>query len=153
MTLGIGVSEARQARGLQVGELGLRDKCQRFVGRNKTVSHGDCVKSSTRTLYPTIKETHDPPNTGAYRRMGQNYSTGSTSGSAAVAEPPTQTGLVRLQKPRQQSVDQAQDGSWVVLSSDGLWQMYDDKALALRFKLADPDCLIGQFNEIAYAQT
>jgi hypothetical protein len=98
-------------------------------------------------------ETHDPTSTGVNRRMGQNYSFGSADHSTATAEPPTQTGLDRLQITRQQSINQAQDGPWVVLFSDGNWQLFYDEGTALNFRLTDPDCLIGQFDEIYYAQT
>lgn len=85
--------------------------------------------------------------------MGQDYTIGSTNRSAAVAELPSAPGVTRLQVSRQQPVDQAQDGPWVVLFSDGGWQLFYDKDTALDFRQADPDCFIGSFNEIDYAQT
>lgn len=93
----------------------MRDKCQRFVGRNKAVSHGDCVKSSSRTLFPTIMEHYEPTITGVNRRMGTHLETGPATPVLEDSQPTTCPGADRLQGAGQQSIDQAQGGTWVVL--------------------------------------
>lgn len=49
--------------------------------------------------------------------MGKNITTGSASAGLTAEEPTTCPGLDRLQTTGQQSVDEAQDGPWVVWAS------------------------------------
>lgn len=48
--------------------------------------------------------------------MGENIEIGSTSSVLEAEEPTTAPGFTRLQSPRQQSVNQAQDGPWVIIN-------------------------------------
>lgn len=47
--------------------------------------------------------------------MGENIAIGSASRVLEAKEPTTAPGLTRLQSPRQQPVNQAQDGPWVII--------------------------------------
>lgn len=47
--------------------------------------------------------------------MGENIAIGSASSVLEAKEPTTAPGLTRLQSSRQQPVNQAQDGPWVII--------------------------------------
>lgn len=53
--------------------------------------------------------------------MGENITFGSTSAVLEAKEPATHAGLDRLQSAGQQSVNQAQDGTWVVWVNVPRW--------------------------------
>ena len=84
--------------------------------------------------------------------MGQNYSFGSAGGGTATAEPATQGGSRRLQIFGVQSIEQTQDGPWVVLFSNGDWQLFAQYEAALYQLTADPDARLGEFHEHKYEE-
>lgn len=53
--------------------------------------------------------------------MGKDTSVGSASAVLEAEEPATAPGLDRLQSPRQQPVNQAQDGPWVMVNGKLAW--------------------------------
>lgn len=55
--------------------------------------------------------------------MGENIEAGPTGTCVATEEPTTQSGVTRLQTTGQQSVDQAQNGPWIVWELVA-WQGY-----------------------------
>jgi len=53
--------------------------------------------------------------------MGKDTSVGSASAILEAEEPTVAPGLDRLQSPRQQPVNQAQDGPWVMANGKLAW--------------------------------
>lgn len=53
--------------------------------------------------------------------MGKDTSVGSASAVLENEEPTACSGLDRLQSPSQQSVNQAQDGPWVMVNGKLVW--------------------------------
>ena len=57
--------------------------------------------------------------------MGEDIEIGSASSVLEAEEPATAPGSTRLQSPRQQSVNQAQDGPWVMVNRQLIWVPYE----------------------------
>lgn len=77
--------------------------------------------------------------------MEEGDAVGSAVCRPEETQPATDPRADRLSSANPQRVDQAQDGSWVVLFTDGLWQEYSDYHHAIRWIDADPGCRVGRF--------